>query len=504
MPYESPGLSSESGSALSRQFTPIMFTPSTDSLNSMSTPDWLDEPPANMFPDASWFDSDCIFVNPPRTQSIPRTPRAMQTGLLEQGLSSLKDVVRIKIRPEQNDCSVWWETSRTIAGDLINARGHLYSGKLEYAMVYFDRLSSIATRSVKTQDITLLQLLAHLFSWSTYPQYAPLVQCLLMFLARLTSADQQPILSVVARSLVTDTVAPRKVMARYMECITQQLDHALGLNSVMVMWMKVRLCRHLHAVGEIAAAVRLLDQVDHIWRMHRDTTQKSLLLKIDRELGVTFYQFGDFVSSRYHLTQALEGYDVKIGGIARKAYLLQRLAACNVELGFHGLALDQARLGLTGLEEAYNLNYPWTENLRTFIHDLEQQTKSLDILHQYDWQQGFPYPSQKYASNSASDLYNEEAKHVSVFEKYFPGDSYDATFVGKTACFDDGLLAQYGATLPSYGDEDDEGNLWSSLQKLSVDSGQMQPVTRTIVDMQESTAGADLCLPDAPMKPFDD
>lgn len=358
-------------------------------------------------------------------------------------------------------------------------------------MVYYDRLVQIATNSVNVQDITLLQLIAHLFSWATYPQYAPLVQYLLMFLARLKATNQQPVLSVVARSLVKNAVAPRKVMARYMECMTEQLDHVLGQDCVMVLWMKVRLCRHLHAVGEIASAVRLLDQVDHIWRMCKETTQKSLLLKMNRELGVTFYQFGDFVSARYHLTQALEGFLVEIGGVARKAYLLQRLAACNLELGFPELALEQARLGLNELESSLNMNYPWTENLRVFISELEQQLYLGDIPAQSD---GYFSPSQRY----------EESTKQSIFQKYFPGDSYDATFVGKTACFDDGILAQYGEMLSSYEDHDEVSSLWSTLQKLSVDRNNLQQVSLTIVDMQESTAGADLCLPDAPLKPFDD
>lgn len=283
-------------------------------------------------------------------QFIPRTPSPMQTTLLEQGMKGIEALVQFNVRFDQKDCKNWWDTSRTIAGDLINAQGFLNTGQMRYARFYCDKLVETATNTVKVQDMTVLQLIAHLFSWAAYPQYAPLVRILLMYLARLKSTDQQPILAVVARSLVTNVVAPREAMAKYMECITQQLDYVLGPDSVMVLWMKVRLCRHLHAAGQKNSAKRLLYRVHRIWLGCRDTTPKSLLLKMDRELGVTFYQFGDFEQSLHHLNQALDGFDVNIGGISRQVYLLQRLAACYLELGYIDIALKHARRGLAGLE----------------------------------------------------------------------------------------------------------------------------------------------------------
>ena len=278
--------------------------------------------------------------------------RPMMIDPVERGFFTLRDLIDVDFAAINHQYPKWWEFLDRIATDFDDAQLNWMARKHDQARSSYDKVLAAVTPYAQMPSIALLQLVSFLLSWTAYRVSKDLVQSLFAYLARLEKAN--PDLAYMLGCLANPDHASCAI-ALYQECISKYLTTGQGANSITVLRMNMKLCRHAFATDDQEPAWLLLREIHNLRTIYKESIQQLTTPELDQELEETLQLFHDRSMAKTSLEEAMSAcsIDESPPNLSEDTDCTQQHSMCNFKLGLYAVAHKQANATLTCFRKLY-------------------------------------------------------------------------------------------------------------------------------------------------------
>ena len=242
--------------------------------------------------------------------------RPMALGQFERRMFTLRDGIDMDFAAINGNYPEWWEPLDRIVADFDLAQLQWMAGSFAKARYTYGKVQDavIPYSKVRGQGIALLQLVSYMLSWAAYEVSGWLVQSLFHYLAELPEIQGNPGLWQILRCLPTEPEHASCAIALFQECISKYLTSGQGANSITVLKMNMKLCRHAFAMDDQEPAWKVLREVHALRERHRASIEHIVSVEIDEELDQTLQLFEDRSKAKKELEDAMSACTLNDSG----------------------------------------------------------------------------------------------------------------------------------------------------------------------------------------------
>jgi len=271
---------------------------------------------------------------------------------VERGFFTLRDLIDLDFAAINHKYPSWWVFLDKIATDFDDAQLKWMARKHDQARSSYDRVLAAVTPYARMSSIALLQLVSYLLSWTAYRISKDLVQSLFAYLARLDNTN--PDLAYMLGCFANPDHASCAI-ALYQECISKYLATGRGANSMTVLRMNMKLCRHAFATDDQEPAWLLLGDIQNLRTIYKESIRQLATPELDEELDETLQLFHDRSMAKMNLEEAMSAcnIDESSPNHSEVADCTQQHSMCNFKLGLYAVAHKQANATLTCFRKLY-------------------------------------------------------------------------------------------------------------------------------------------------------
>ena len=302
-------------------------------------------------------------------------PKGLLVGSTERSLFNLRDLVEADFGniSMRNNYPDWWTHLDNIVIDFDEAQFHHMAGRQALAVKSYDRVLEAVTQYAQLPSMALLQLVSYLLSWAAIPVSGDVVRILFGFLDGLRGAKQtHPALSAILPCLLAGPEHASCSIALFQDCISKFLTQQLGQNSITVLRMNLRLCRHVFQMDDQEPAWRTLREIQILRNSCRSETQFVVDPELDDELCMTLHLFDESIRDKSNLEKHMRPCTDIImpkysGEDDGKGHSL-----CNFKLGLYAIAHKQAKATVSCFRKVFSPDDPRIHSAKLLLSRIEK------------------------------------------------------------------------------------------------------------------------------------
>lgn len=335
-------------------------------------------------------------------------PRPMIIDSVERGFFNLRDLIDVDFAAINHKYPSWWKSLDSIATDFDDAQLSWMASRHDQARSSYDKVLAAVTPYAQMPSIALLQLVSYLLSWTAYSVSKDLVQSLFAYLDRLEKVN--PDLAYMLGCLANPDHA-KCAISLYQNCVSKYLTTGHGANSMTVLRMNMKLCRHAFATDDQEPAWVLLREIRNLRTIYQESTTGLITPELEEELDNTLQLFEDRTIAKTSLEDAMSACNIDEASTDQfeVTHGAQQHSMCNFKLGLYAVAHKQAKATLTCFRKLYGNDDPRAasakalldraEMLKNEVHDAGIDWPTGDF---HDWNETAQYLSPETICGSPS------------------------------------------------------------------------------------------------------
>lgn len=265
--------------------------------------------------------------------------------------------------------------SGDVIASLNNAQLCLTAGRRTSGKQWYNLALDYVSKSLRAYDSDILQLVSFLLSRYSYEteSRSALFVSLLCYLSELGNVCTISPLSVIASGLLRDIRGAEHASLAFQKFMTNYMTEVLGKDSIVALWLNIRVCRQMHARRETEAGKELLQHCLNTFNALSRSLDPLVFTELGRELSISMHVIMGLHHAKRLLAYILNSVsdsDADLELQHNRSYCRLRLAFCNMHLKLYAEAMKDACLAMTFFTQHCGLTDYRTYSARYLINDI--------------------------------------------------------------------------------------------------------------------------------------
>lgn len=313
------------------------------------------------------------------------------TTMLELDFAKLRsslDATIVLSQKEHSPLRIRTRYSKDVIASLNNAQLCLAARQDQQGISWYDRALVYVNYSIKNYDSDVLQLVSFLlsrFTWETEFRTA-LFMKLLEYLQEADDHCATSPLPVIASALIRYGHCAQHASLAFQRFIVNYISAYLGDETIVSLWLNMRLCRQAFARGERERAKLLLQQCQSSYSRMANQLDSLEFTELGRELSISTHVISGLEHAKPFLEFVLDSVDEASTAsdtelCFNRSYCRLRLAFCNMHLRLYNDATIHASVALAFFSKQRGLSDYRTISALYLIQDIQSRAKPNQGFH---------------------------------------------------------------------------------------------------------------------------